>query len=396
MTPYSDRSSKDQRLLVAGIILIALNLRPALSSLGPLVGMIREATGLSNTYLGLLTTLPLIAFGILSTLTPLFTRKYGIEKTLSGALALLTIGISLRALGYVPALFIGTILLGVAIAFGNVLLPSLVKRDFDKRSGFMTSLYSGMMGVGAALAAGLSVPIAKNLPGSWNTSLGVWGLLSFIAFVVWYPQVKQSQPTLKKRSFKKAMKELGSNMLAWKVALFMGLQSLAFYVILAWLPDILISKGFTTSEAGWYLSLSQVTGVAGSVLIPFIAAKKNDQRLLVLILILLEAVSLIGLWLGGNGGVPLWVSLIGFALGGSFGLALLFIVLRSTDSETTVELSGMSQSIGYLLAAIGPIAIGVTHDITDSWDTALFILFGILFIKLYMGIGAGSSQELER
>lgn len=395
MTPYSERSRKDQLLLIAGILFIAVNLRPALSSLGPLVGMIRESTGLSNTYLGLLTTLPLIAFGILSTLTPLFTRKYGIEKTLSGALILLTIGIFLRALGYVPALFIGTVLLGIAIAFGNVLLPSLIKRDFDKQSGFMTSLYSGMMGVGAALAAGLSVPIAKNLPGSWNTSLGVWGLLSLVAFIVWYPQVKQSQPTLKKRSFRKAMKDLGSNILAWKVALFMGLQSLAFYVILAWLPDILISKGFTSSEAGWYLSLSQVTGVVGSVLIPFIAAKKNDQRMLVVMLVLLEAVSLIGLWLGGDASVPLWVSLIGFALGGSFGLALLFIVLRSTDSETTIELSGMAQSIGYLLAALGPIIIGSTYDVTGSWDIALFILFGTVFLKLYMGVGAGSSQELK-
>ena len=395
MTPYSERSRKDQLLFITGILFIALNLRPALSSLGPLIGMIRETTGLSNTYLGLLTTLPLIAFGVLSTLTPLFTRKYGIEKTLSASLILLTLGIVLRASGFVPALFVGTVLLGIAIAFGNVLLPSLVKRDFNKHSGFMTSLYSGMMGVGAALAAGLSVPIADHVAGGWNTSLGVWGLLSLLAFIIWYPQTKHSEPTFKKRSFKKAMKDLGSNMLAWKVALFMGLQSLAFYVILAWLPDILISKEFTSLEAGWYLSLSQVTGVIGSMITPVIASKKNDQRIFVVVLVLLEAISLIGLWLGGVSSVALWVSLIGFALGGSFGLALLLIVLRSTNSETTAELSGMSQSIGYLLAATGPIAIGITYDITGSWDTALFILFGILVIKLYMGIGAGSSQKLS-
>ena len=346
--------------------------------------------------LGLLTTLPLIAFGILSTLTPLFTRRYGIEKTLSGAMLLLTTGIILRSLSFIPTLFLGTILLGVAIAFGNVLLPALVKRDFNKRSGFMTSLYSGMMGVGAALAAGISVPIAENIIGSWKTSLGIWGVLSFLAFLVWYPQVKYSKPTSQKRSFKKAMRDLGSNVLAWKVALFLGLQSLAFYVILAWLPDILISKGFSSSEAGWYLSLSQVTGVAGSVLIPFIAAKRDDQRFLVWILVGLEAISLIGLWLGGACAISVWVSLIGFSLGGSFGLALLFIVLRSTDSETAAELSGMSQSIGYLLAAVGPIAIGATFDITGSWDMALFILFGTVFLKLYMGIGAGVAEAVEK
>jgi len=395
LTPYSERSRKDQVLLIAGIILIGLNLRPALSGLGPLVVMIRESTGLSNSMLGLLTTLPLIAFGILSTLTPLFTRRYGIEKTLSGALILLTVGILLRAFGFVPLLFLGTILLGIAIAFGNVLLPALVKRDFDKRSGFMTSLYSGMMGVGAAFAAGLSVPIAENVAGSWKTSLGVWGILSFIAFLIWYPQNKFSAPTKSKRSFKKAMKDLGSNSLAWNVALFLGLQSIAFYVILAWLPDILISKGFSSSEAGWYLSLSQITGVLGSVLIPVIAAKKNDQRIFISVLIFLEAVSLVGLWLGSNAIVFLWVSLIGFSLGGSFGLALLFIVLRSTDSESATELSGMAQSIGYLLAATGPIMIGAFFDITGDWDVALFALFIILFFKLFTGLKAGSSRELK-
>lgn len=395
MIPYSDRKRKDQILLVAGIILIGLNLRPALSGLGPLISMIREATGLSNSLLGLLTTLPLIAFGILSTLTPLFTRRYGIEKTLSGAMILLTVGTVLRAIGYVPALFLGTILLGIAIAFGNVLLPALVKRDFDKRSGFMTSLYSGMMGVGAALAAGISVPIAEIVPGSWKTSLGVWGILSLVAFLLWYPQVKYSKPTSQKRSFRKAMSDLGRNALAWNVALFLGLQSLAFYVMLAWLPDILIARGFSNLQGGWYLSLLQVIGVVGSVVIPTIAANRKDQRSLVWLLILLEAVSLIGLWLGGNEMVGLWVSLMGFSLGGSFGLALLFIVLRSSNSETTTELSGMAQSIGYLLAAIGPILIGALYDITGNWDVALFTLFGILILKLYTGLGAGKAQKMS-
>ncbi|MEP0006417.1 MAG: MFS transporter [Balneola sp.] len=394
MTSYSDRPRRDQILLITGIILIGFNLRPALSGVGPLIAMIRESTGLSNSMLGLLTTLPLVAFGVLSTLTPLFTRRFGIEKTLSGALLLLTLGITLRAFGYIPLLFLGTILLGIAIAFGNVLLPALVKRDFDKRSGFMTSLYSGMMGVGAALAAGLSVPIAESFPGSWKTSLGVWGLFSFVAFLVWISQNKFSVPTNSKRSFKKAMKDLGSNSLAWNVALFLGLQSIAFYVILAWLPDILISKGFSSSEAGWYLSLSQVTGVLGSVLVPVIAAKKDDQRKYISALILLEALSLIGLWLGTNATVFLWVSGIGFSLGGSFGLALLFIVLRSSDSETATELSGMSQSIGYLLAATGPILIGAVFDITGNWDTALYILFMILFFKLYTGLKAGKAQAI--
>tara|TARA_R110001592_G_scaffold5986_4_gene32517 strand:- start:53 stop:1246 length:1194 start_codon:yes stop_codon:yes gene_type:complete len=383
-----------QALLIAGILFIAINLRTALASLGPLVSTIRESTGLSNSMLGLLTTLPLLAFGVISMLTPLFTKRFGMAATLAGALLLITIGILVRSIEFIPALYLGTILLGIGIAFGNVLLPSLVKRNFESNSGLITSLYSGIMAVGAASAAGISVPLAQNEAFGWRGALGVWAILSLVAFFIWLPQVWRIKKAKKHRNFMKAMKNLAGSKLAWKVAIFMGLQSVAFYVILAWLPDILQSRGYDASYSGWMLSLSQGTGVLGSLLIPIWAGRKKDQRSIILFLVVLEAISLVGLMFPETGFVYIWVTLIGFALGGSFGLVLMLIIFRSEDSETAAELSGMAQSIGYLLAATGPIIFGSIFDLTGNWTYSIGFLLIIAAIKLYMGLGAGKPGKV--
>ncbi|MGN8224604.1 CynX/NimT family MFS transporter [Gracilimonas sp. BCB1] len=391
----SHRNRWQTGLLIAGILLIALNLRPALASVGPLIAEIRESTGLSNSLLGLLTTLPLIAFGVISMLTTLFTRRFGIEKTLFGALLLLSAGILVRLVHSPVARFGGTLLLGIAIALGNVLLPTLVKRDFPDKSGSLTSLYSSMMGIGASLAAGLSVPLSDGLELGWRWTLAIWAVPALIALLVWIPQLKYNTKSDRLKSFRKAMKSLGASAKAWQVAVFMGLQSLAFYVILAWLPDILQSRGLTESYSGWMLSLSQGMGVLGTLLIPYLAGKRADQRTIVWGLIAMEGLSLIAIMVTGTFGVAVWVSLLGFALGGSFGLALLFIVLRSHDTQGATELSGMAQSAGYILAAAGPILIGALYDLTGSWNVPLGFLLVVLVIKAGFGHFAGKAQTVE-
>lgn len=394
-SPFEQNSRSKNILLIAGIVLIAINLRPALAGVGPLISTIREATGLSNTMLGLLTTLPLIAFGVISTLTSLFTRRLGIEGTLALAMGLLTVGIFLRVIPGNLALFGGTLLLGIAIAFGNVLLPSLVKRDFPNHTGIMTSVYSSMLGAGATIAAGVSVPLAHNFNWGWRWSLGAWGFLSFFALLIWLPQLQDLTSQKYKRNFSEALRELGGSKLAWQVALFMGLQSLTFYVVLAWLPEILQGRGLDANTAGWMLSLSQGMGIVGTLLIPTWAEKLDDQRKLVWLLMICEVVSLVGLMLPNGFLVGLWASLIGLALGGSFGLALIFIVLRASDSETATELSGMAQSIGYLLAAVGPTLFGGLHDLTHAWFIPIIFLLAIAALKLYFGLGAGQPQAVE-
>lgn len=375
-------------LLIVGVLCIAINLRPALAGVGPLIEDIRKATGLSNSLLGLLTTLPLLAFGVVSTLTPLFTKRFGIGGTLFGAMILLTIGIGIRSIDWVPALYIGTLLLGIAIAFGNVLLPSLTKRNFSENSGFITSLYSSFMALGASLAAGFSVPLADDMELGWRGSLGIWAILALLAVFIWMPQLSRLKKSAPTRSFTDAMKNLTSSRLAWQVALFMGLQSLTFYAILAWLPAILQSRGYDASFSGWMLALCQAMGILGSLVVPILAGKKRDQRGIVVFLIVTEVVGLVGLILPQLGTVAIWVSLIGFVLGGTFGLALLFIVLRSQNAESATELSGMAQSIGYFVAATGPILFGSIFDFTGSWTYALMLLLVIAFLKLMMGLGA--------
>lgn len=381
--------------LLAGILLVAVNLRPALASVGPLIEDIRQSTGLSNSLLGLLTTLPLIAFGIISTLTPLMTRRFGIGGTLLGAMALLATGVAMRMIDAIAALYLGTLFVGIAIALGNVLLPSIAKRNFNSRSGFITSLYSSAMATGASFAAGLSVPLADDLGLGWRISLGVWAIPAVIALVVWWPQVSRLRRSEPNRSFLKAMRDLGGSKLAWRVALFMGLQSLTFYVVLAWLPAILVSRGHDTSFSGWMLALSQATGILGSLTIPVLAGRRVDQRGIVICLVLAEVIGLIGLLLPQMGMIALWVSIIGYVLGGSFGLALLFIVMRSPDSETATELSGMAQSIGYLVASTGPLLFGSLFDMTGAWTYPLLCLFVISAVKLLMGLGAGKPEMLD-
>ncbi len=389
------QSRSEKLLLIAGILLVAVNLRPALASVGPLVDDIRLGTGLTNSMVGLLTTLPLIAFGLISPITPLFTRRFGIGGTLLGAMALLAVGAVMRAIDWVPALYMGTALTGVAIAFGNVLLPSLAKRNFASHSGLVTSLYSGAMGLGASLAAGLSVPLANHLTLGWRGALGFWAIPAVIAFFVWIPQLSRLQRSEPKRSFQQSMRDLGTSALAWKVALFMGLQSLTFYVVLAWLPAILMDRGFDAAFSGWMLSLSQATGVLGALVIPLLAGRKEDQRGIVLVLAMIELVGLSGLLLAQGSSITLWVSILGFVLGGSFGLALLFLVVRSKDAETAAELSGMAQSIGYLVAATGPTLFGSLFDLTGAWTVPLLFLFVTLAMKLFVGLGAGSSGTVD-
>lgn len=383
-----------QTLLIIGILVIAVNLRPALSSIGPLIEMIRVDYGLSGSMLGLLTTLPLLAFGVVSAFAPLFTKRFGLGETLLGAMALLTIGIAVRSIHGVSWLYLGTLMAGVAIAFGNVLIPALTKRSFPHRAGAITGMYSAVMAIGAALAAGLSVPLTR-LPGvGWRGSLVVWAALAALAFVVWRPRVRDIERTRPRRTFPQALAALGRTRLVWQIAVFMGLQSLSFYVVLAWLPALLIEAGYEPAFSGWMLSLSQATGILGSALIPTWAVKRPNQRGVMLTLVLIEAVSLLGLMFLLPGFVALWASLIGFVLGGTFGLALLIIVLRSTDSDTAAELSGVAQSIGYLIAATGPFLAGMIFDFTGEWNYALLLLLVVAGGKLYVGWGAAKAQTI--
>jgi CP family cyanate transporter-like MFS transporter len=392
-TPTTPAAGHARALLVAGVVLVAINLRPSIAAVGPLVSDIRADTGLSSTALGLLTTLPLLAFGAVSTLTPLVIRRIGIERAVALALALIGVGTAARAAPAVALLFLGTGVMGVGIALGNVLLPALAKRDFPRHTGPMTSLYSSVMGLGATIAAGVSAPLALTL--GWRPSLGSWAVLAVAALVAWIPITRRRLPIPGSRRRGSAFRTLGRSRLAWQVALFMGFQSLTFYVILAWLPDLLHDRGLPITTAGWLLALSQATGVLGTAVVPLYAGRLADQRRIVWALGISEALALAGLLLPALGPTTVWVALIGFVLGGTFGLALLLLVLRAPDAEIAGELSGMAQSIGYLVAAVGPTAFGFLHDLTAGWEIPLLFLAAVLAGKVWTGVGAARAGVVE-
>lgn len=382
-------------VLLIAVLLISLNLRPAITAVGPLVSEIRLDTGLSSSAIGLLTTLPVLAFGLISVLTPLFTRKIGTEGTMLLALTLLTCGIFLRIHPTVLALYSGTILLGIGIALGNVLLPGIVKKQFPERAGTMTGIYSAALGVGATVASGASVPLSETYGLGWRWALGVWGFLAIIALIFWLPQMRANIPIILKKGFRESLRQLGSSKLAWHVSIFMGVQSLTFYTLIAWLPDILIERGLTAGEAGWQLAMMQGVGIASTLIFPAWASKIKEQKKPVILLVVIEIIALIGLSIPSIGFTSFWVALMGFALGGSFGLALLLIVLRSRTTTSANELSGMSQSVGYTLAATGPVLFGALFDWFNNWIIPLIFLFIIALIKLWSGVGAGKDDYLD-
>ncbi|MCY8142718.1 putative transporter YycB [Bacillus licheniformis] len=381
--------------IIIGIVLISLTMRSPLTSVGPLVGSIRESLGLSNTAAGLLTTLPLLAFSLLSPFAPILARRFGMERIILYALVLLMIGIAVRSLTATVPLFAGTVLLGLAIAVCNVLIPSLVKRDFSHNVGFMTGLYSVSMNLCGAIASGVSVPLARNLGFGWNGALGIWGLLALIAALFWFPKARASHASARiTTSGASTRRSLWRSPLAWIITLFMGLQSLLFYVLIAWLPEVMTSRGLNEDSAGWMLSLFQFASLPVSFIVPIVAGRMKNQRLLVVIMTVLFFVSLGGLYFGDNALILLWTILLGIAGGCAFSLAMIFLSLRTKDATDAASLSGMSQSVGYLLAATGPTLFGLFHDVTASWNLPILLLLMVSILLFIFGLGASKNQTV--
>ncbi|WML50917.1 MFS transporter [Neobacillus sp. PS3-12] len=384
-------------LLIFGIIFIGMNLRAPLTSVGPLVGMIRDDLGISNTLAGVLTTFPLLAFALVSPFAPKLVRRFEINKVLLATLPLLIIGIILRSVSGIGTLLLGTTVLGFAISICNVLLPSLIKKEFPKKIGFLTGIYSVSMNLCGAVASGISIPLASDLGLGWKGAIGCWAVLAFISLFVWLPQTRygQKQISIGILDSREESVNIWRSELAWKVTFFMGLQSLMFYTIVAWLPEILFERGLNSSSSGWMLSLLQFSLLPFTFIIPVISVRMTSQRLLVIFIFLLLVVGYSGLLIGGNSLIPVWAILIGIGVGSAFSLSMMFFTLKTQNSRQAAELSGMAQAIGYLLASIGPTLFGWMHDITHNWTLPLIILVVAAVFLLIFGLGAGKNQYVS-
>jgi CP family cyanate transporter-like MFS transporter len=368
-------------LVAAGIVLAGLNLRMAVANVPPILDEITGALSLSATAGGVLTAAPVVCFGAFAPAAPLLARRFGGEVVLVGALAALAAGSLLRAGGDRLALYAGTVVAGAAVAVGNVLVPALIRTRFA-RVGALTGLYAASLGIGAALAAAATVPVAEDV--GWRGALAVWAVPAFLAAAVLAfgarPERLDVHP-LRAR--------LMQDRVAWLVTAYMGLQSLVFYAMFSWLPSILRDHGYGAGEAGAMLALVALAGIPASLLAPVVATRMRDERVVAAALPLLEAVAIAGL-LVAPGAAYAWVAAFAVGQGGAFAVALTLIGVRASETRPVAELSGMAQSVGYSIAALGPFALGALHDATGGWDVPLYALLAAVAGLAAAGVSAGA------
>ncbi|GHB58466.1 MFS transporter [Streptomyces xanthochromogenes] len=391
-------------VLLVGIVLASLNMRAALASVSPLVSDISQSFGLSSTASSLVTSVPVLFLGLGALVAPWLARRFGSEPVLLFALLLLAVGILVRVAPSPVALYGGGVLVGTAIALLNVLMPGLIKRDFPDRAASMTSVYTGAMIAGATLVAASSVPLEKAFGGSWEASLAVWSLLAVLAAVTWLPQVLiargRTGHEVRMASARPgsgtgtAGKSVWRSALAWQVTLFMGLQSLWSYVLIAWMPTIFTDHGMSRSTAGVIFAFNNLIQVAGAFAVPLLAGRMRSQRPLIVLVTSLVAAGYAGLMIAPVSGAWLWAGILGIGQGGAVGLALTMIVLRSGDAQTAARLSGMAQTVGYLLAAVGPLAAGAVHQATGGWTIPIALVLGVCAAALAVGLFAARDRTV--
>ena len=374
--------------VAVAVVLIAFNLRPAFSSIAPVLNEIMADTGLTATGASVLTTAPVLCLGLFSPLAPWLAQRIGTERTALAALLAILLGTGLRGLASAPALMAGSLLAGAGIGVGNVLMPGLLKRDFPDKAPLMTGVYIMSLSVGAAVAAATTAPLRVALGGWWAGALAAWTLPAAVAMavaaLVWARQI-QRQPMVGAAGTNTATPasrpriKLWRNPLAWQVTLFMGLQSMLAYVVFGWMAPVLRSRGDSAVTAGLVVSVSVVFQIIAALPAPILAARLKRQSRPAAAAMVIAAISFVALL-----AAPLswqWVlsAVLGLAQGAAFSLAILIILMRAGDSGTAARLSGMAQGVGYTMAAFGPLLVGMLHDRNGDWSGAgwLFVVAGL-------------------
>lgn len=385
-------------ILLTGIILVATNLRAPITSVGPVVPQIQNALRLSNTLAGLITTIPLLAFALLSPVASKLAEKWRIENLLWAAIWAIGLGLLIRASSNTALLFTGAALVGCGIAFGNVLVPPFIKHRFPRKIGLVTGIYSVAMNITASLASGFSIAIGHWTGQGWKGSIGVWLIFSLIAIAFWIPQLKRrADEAPADRSA--ARQGLGTSMLrsrlAWYITIFMGLQSLLFYCCVAWLPVVLQDWGMASGASGWALSFIQFTQLPVVFVGPIIAGRlKNHTPLLWFIggTLALSLLLIIG-W-RTQFIIPA-VILFGLGTGLAFSVVMMWFVLRTGTTRDAARISGMAQSFGYALAAVGPPLFGALYDWAGNWETPFFLLVAATIVLYITGIKVAKPQLIK-
>jgi MFS transporter, CP family, cyanate transporter len=363
-------------------VLLALNLRTVIASLPPLLGTVRADLGLSAGVAGLLTTLPVICFGALAPVTPRVAHRISLERLGFGCAVLTVVAAAMRGIDGTAALFAASVLAGVAVAIAQGVLPIFIRARHAERTGVLFGAYSTAIPMGATLAAATAVPLERLL-GGWHAALAAYALLAAVAAAVWLPAALGEGTHLHGDD----PAPVWRSRLGWAVSLYFGVQSLAFYATLAWLPTILEDGGWSTSEGGALLALASLVSTGPALLVPLLASRRRSQTALLGAIVAVPAAGVLGLLLAPGGAVA-WVVLIGLGQGGALGLALILPVLRARGPRPVAALTAMSLCVGYLVAAAGPWVLGVVHDLSGGWSAPEVVLLAVTLLELAPGVPA--------
>jgi CP family cyanate transporter-like MFS transporter len=383
-------------LFTAGIMLLAVNLRAAITSLPPVFPELSAALHLSSVSITVLAAVPVLCFGVFSVAAAPLSRAFGEERVLLAALLVLAGGLLLRGAWPGSMLFPGTVLAGGAIALMNVLLPSLVKRRHPGRAGALIGAYLLMLGAGAVVASLIAVPVFRTAGNGagWpvRLTLGIWALPALAAAALWLPQARYR--TRPGRAAGRAGVRVHRHALAWQVAAFMGLQSLAYYATLSWLPTLFRDRGVSAAAAGGLLALMNLGNAVSALLAPVLAHRARDQRVIITVTVAAMAAGLAGSLFAPTGGAAVWALLLGLGQGSSLGLAIFLTMARAPDPVAAASLSGFAQGTGYLVATAGPLAVGLLHTATGGWTIPVLALLGVMGLQLWAGLLAGRARVL--
>lgn len=379
--------------ILIGIVFITLNLRGPITGVGPIIEIIKEQYQLSNSLAGFITTLPLLAFAIFS---PIVAR-FRYATMMFYGLILIALGELIRSYCGEIGLFIGTLIMGAGIAIANVLLPSIVKSKFPKTFGKIMSVYSLVLVISAAIGAGVSVPLALSLNLGWKNTLAIWAIVAIIAIIFWLPHLKGRRRYQNQKTHTDVNIPIYKYATSWWITLFMGTQSLIFYSVIAWFPSILIEKGFDIHFASNMTLLYQLCSMPVALLAPMLIARirNKHKHILTSFLCMMYALAFgILLFCDSLWAMVLVTLFLAFPMGGMFGIALLFVSTKASIPQKVARLSGMAQSLGYLIAAIGPIFLGFVYDIVKSWNMPLVIFIILTLLLIFFAYKANNSKVI--
>ncbi|MEV5707714.1 MFS transporter [Actinoallomurus sp. NPDC052274] len=376
---------------IALIVLVALNLRPAIVAVGPLLSQIQDDLHLSGAAAGALTTLPLVFFGSFGLVLPLLRRSPRGERLLVVSMLVLVVALLVRVLPSQVALFGGALLAGIAISVGNIAVPSIIKRDHPQAIMAVTAVYTIAVTVGAAVSSSVAVPIEHATGSSWRLPLALLAIPAALAALAWLPRARRAAAAVPAAEGSPQVWRSG---LAWQVTAFMGVQSLLAYVVSGWLPTLCQDRGLSETAAGYALGVTSLLQAVGALAVPVIERRLRDQRPLVVLVGVLCLIGFSGTAWAPIGSVWLWIIVLGLGQGVGFATALSFIGLRAADAHVAAQLSGMAQGVGYVIAALGPLAVGAVHDATHGWSVPSVILLVVSVILVVPGLGAGRARTI--